>query len=213
MALGSSATDFALGGGLGSLDGDLTITGCTFTGNQALGGTSSEGIAVGGAIASEAGNVTISNSTFTGNQARGSNGVTDIAAGVAQGGAIDLPLGAPNHHRQHFHRQLRCRRQWRDRAIRRTSCREAPSISVGSLTITGSTFSGNSAVGGNGATGAFAGEAVGGAIVNVGPTSISGSEFDHNQAIGGSNGNSGPGQQFSLMDIGYGGAIANGSAP
>ena len=77
VVLGSSATDFALGGGLGSLDGDLTITGCTFTGNQALGGTSSEGIAVGGAIASEAGNVTISNSTFTGNQARGSNGVTD----------------------------------------------------------------------------------------------------------------------------------------
>ena len=45
VALGTSAVAIALGGGLGSLDGDLTISGCTFTGNQALGGTSSEGIA------------------------------------------------------------------------------------------------------------------------------------------------------------------------
>ena len=65
----------------------------------------------------------------------------------------------------------------------------------GTLTITASTFSGNSAVAGNGVTGEFAGEAYGGAIYNAGPASISGSQFDHNQAIGGSNGNSGPGQQ------------------
>jgi hypothetical protein len=38
VVLGSSAAAFALGGGLESLAGDLTIAGCTFTGNQALGG-------------------------------------------------------------------------------------------------------------------------------------------------------------------------------
>src|SRR5262249_19808138 len=65
VAMGSSAAYFAAGGALGSVDGDLTITICTFTGNQVLGGTSSAGSADGAAIGSAAGNLTISNSTFT----------------------------------------------------------------------------------------------------------------------------------------------------
>ena len=213
VVLGSSAAVFADGGGLESQGGDLTITGSTFTGNQALGGTSLLGSSDGGAIDIAGGNATISNSIFSGNQAHGSNGVTPIPGGVAQGGAISAVenSGAPL--------TITGSTFSGNSAVGGNGgIGESAGIALGgaiitiaSLTITGSTFSGNSAVGGNGTTGGDAGFAVGGAILPYGPTSISVSEFDHNQAIGGSNGNSGPGQQASVVDIASGGAIATGS--
>src|SRR5262249_10910652 len=79
-------------------------------------------------------------------------------------------------------------------------------------TISDSTFSGNRAIGGDGGTGPFVGQGVGGAIANFGPASISASAFDHNEAIAGSGGDSGPGPQACVMAQGAGGAIANVSA-
>jgi len=60
VASGSPDTNIARGGGLQSQAGALTITGCTVTGNQVLGGTSSYGIGAGGGIYVQAGGVTIS---------------------------------------------------------------------------------------------------------------------------------------------------------
>jgi hypothetical protein len=79
--------------------------------------------------------------------------------------------------------------------------------SQGTLTITGCTISGNQAVGRNGGTGPFVGDASGGAIDLHGSVTISDSTFDHNQAIAGSNGNSGTSFPAPFMDYAFGGAI------
>ena len=71
---------------------DLTVTDCTFTGNQALGGdggTKGEG----GAILNWDGTVTITHSTFTNNLGRGGDGATGTEIvrgqlGYGIGGAI-----------------------------------------------------------------------------------------------------------------------------
>ena len=70
------------------------------------------------------------------------------------------------------------------------------------------TISGNQTVGGDGGTGAYVGDAEGGAINNYGDLTISGSSFDQNRSLGGSGGNSGPGLTESFDDYGFGGAIA-----
>ncbi|HMB05894.1 MAG TPA: hypothetical protein VKP69_19445 [Isosphaeraceae bacterium] len=61
---------------------------------------------------------------------------------------------------------------------------------AGVLTVTGSTFAHNQALGGNGGSGPLGGNAVGGGIHNgVGAVAtITGSTFAHNRAIGGSRG-------------------------
>ncbi len=62
-----------------------------------------------------------------------------------------------------------------------------------STTIKKSTISGNQAVGGDGGTGPYIGNAEGGAINNYGNLTISGSTFDRNQCLAGSGNGSGPG--------------------
>jgi hypothetical protein len=81
-----------------------------------------------------------------------------------------------------------------------------------STTMIGCTVSGNQAVGGDGGTGVYVGDAEGGAINNYGNLTISGSTFDQNQALAGSGGNSGPGVTEAFLDYSFGGAIANTSA-
>ena len=77
------------GGGVGNL-GTLTVTGCTFTDNQAVGGSGSSGSVhagsgAGGGIANLAvANVT--NSTFTGNLAQGGSNSSGNDSGGAGGG-------------------------------------------------------------------------------------------------------------------------------
>src|SRR5262245_26992888 len=158
VVLGSSATDSARGGGLRSLDGDLTITGCTITSNQALGGTSSfGGLCEGGGIHIDAGTATISNSTFTGNIARGSNGLTGIAPGTAIGGAITSVTAPLTITGSTFRSNSAV--GGNDGIGLFAGQGEGGAIASDALTITGSTFSRNSAIGGNGVTGGDGGSA------------------------------------------------------
>ena len=88
------------GGGVGNL-GTLTVRGCTFTDNQAVGGSGSSGSVhagsgAGGGIANLAvANVT--NSTFTGNLAQGgSNSSGNDAGGPGGGGIVNFVSASPS---------------------------------------------------------------------------------------------------------------------
>ena len=88
VAIGSATNDFnggAFGGALDSKSGTLNITGCTISGNQALGGASAVGDGFGGGIEILAGGATISDSTISGNLARGAD---NSSTGQGQSGAI-----------------------------------------------------------------------------------------------------------------------------
>jgi hypothetical protein len=169
----------------------VTVTGCTFTGNQAIGGNGGVlpfggfglGDASGGAIHVEgtSSTLTVIGSAFTGNQAMaGSGGSAPNGAlsGVyavdgADGGAIVCHDGA-------------------------------------SLIVSGSTFTNNDAVGGSNASGAsipfaWLGVATGGAVHCQGATTITNSNFLGNDAIGGSGDTGGSG--MILTGGGYGGAV------
>jgi hypothetical protein len=214
VVLGSSDTDLALGGALGSLAGDLTITGCTFTANEALGGTSTFGIAVDGAIASESGNVTVSNSTFTGNQARGSDGVTFVAAGEAQGGALTC-FGILTITGSTFTGNAAVGGNGGIGGFAGAAFGGAINIAAPTTSISGSEFDGNQAIGGsNGNSGpgqqfTQVDAAFGGAICNNFTLSVTSSSFSHNQAIGGNNATA-TGTDIDQVGIGQGGAIDDG---
>src|SRR5271156_5118464 len=80
-----SATDvstFGAAGGAIYNNGTLTVTDCTFSGNQASASAGSQGIGVGGAIYNE-GTLTVTDSTFSGNQVTGGS-----QGGLVFGGAI-----------------------------------------------------------------------------------------------------------------------------
>jgi hypothetical protein len=163
------------GGGISNRNGGtLTVSGCTFSGNEVIGSAGGDQ-AYGGAIANgfyQTGNTnaastaTVTGCMFSGNLVQGGNGgvVTSGQAflGTAEGGAI---------------------------------MNQGPS----SLTVTRSTFIGNQAIAGSGASGGNGasvyeeGVGKGGAIANIdGPTiTVSACSFSHNQAIGGSNNTNG----------------------
>jgi hypothetical protein len=198
-----SATNGARGGGLDSLSGTLTITECQITGNEALGaaGPSAVGLAFGGGISVLAGSATISNSTISGNLARGGAGSSD---GEAGGGGIQT--NAPLLIIQSTISDNRARAG--DNAAASAGYGGGLEVfATPSVAITDSTFSGNLALGGNGGTGPFVGEAEGGAIISTGSASITGSTFDDNLALAGSDGNSGPGNADPGVDEAFGGAI------
>jgi hypothetical protein len=199
-----SATDGARGGAVLSLGGTLTIANCQITGNQALGadGSSAFGDANGGGIYIQAGSATLCNSTLSGNLARGGDNSGD---GLALGGGIftEVPTSIT----------VCTISDNRARAGVNTPNNGAYGggldIIASSTTIQESTISGNQAVGGNGGTGAYIGNAEGGAINSYGTVTISSSTLDQNQAVAGSGGNSGPGNTESFEDYSFGGAIAN----
>jgi hypothetical protein len=196
------------GGAVASLGGTVTITNCQITSNQALGGVGASrfGEAIGGGIEIFAGSATIQGSTVSGNVAHGGDNSTDGrtgGGGIMSWPGINIVDCAISDNLAHGG----------DNGVNNFGGGGGLLIDLGSTTstVTGSSFSGNSAVGGNGGIGPFVDNSLGGAIVNDGqPASISDSEFDHNQAIGGSGGNSGTGQPVSAMDQAEGGAIANG---
>jgi hypothetical protein len=89
-----TSVDAAVGGGIDSLSGNLTITGCQIVGNQALGAAnanldSGSGYAIGGGIEARTGIVTISNSTISNNLALGGSNSTGGGGG---GGGIVIGL-------------------------------------------------------------------------------------------------------------------------
>jgi hypothetical protein len=92
-------TGTAVGGGITNINGGtLNVTGCTITGNQALGGASasgSGGYAAGGGIenANEC-TLNLTNSTVSSNLCQGGAGSSGAAGGIATGGGIDNSSGA-----------------------------------------------------------------------------------------------------------------------
>jgi hypothetical protein len=81
------------GGGVENEAGaTLAVSQSTFTGNEAL-GSANGGNALGGAIYNEAGTVTIDGSTFTGNQALGANGGSGGVPTTLPGGVTASLLG------------------------------------------------------------------------------------------------------------------------
>ena len=93
----------ANGGGLCFFGGNVTLAGCTITGNRAVGGGGGDGIttgdseAIGGGVENGLGTLNVSGCTITGNQAIGGNDTTisdaDPTAGGAFGGAIQNNIG------------------------------------------------------------------------------------------------------------------------
>jgi hypothetical protein len=170
-------------------DASMSITGSTFTGNQAVGtpgadGDSRESIAWGGAIWNGGedpdvfATLTVSSSTFTGNQALGGGGHIDgtssfaIASGEAGGGAIEDNQG-------------------------------------GKLFISNSTLTGNQAIGGSGGHAVNGGVGQGGGIdiALQASATVRRCTLSDNLALGGAGVRGGHGGN------GLGGAIAVGALP
>lgn len=87
----------AQGGAISTIDPnqrDSTITGCVFSGNEAI--ASDGGFARGGAIAHESPRLAIANSAFTSNAARGGAGGPSSDGGNALGGAV-FAVGSPSY--------------------------------------------------------------------------------------------------------------------
>jgi hypothetical protein len=88
---GAITTNVFPGGGYAQ---SLTVSGCAFTGNQAVGGAGNTGgvvtgFGLGGGLASYLGaKVTVENSAFSGNQAKGSDGGAGRSGGDGLGGGL-----------------------------------------------------------------------------------------------------------------------------
>jgi hypothetical protein len=195
-----NATDpsvYAEGGAIWNAEHGVTATvsGCTFTGNQAIGadggvvqvGQGDVGPANGGAIHNEGfggqpDTLVVENSTFTGNQAIGGEG----GSGGKTAGVYIIDLGSGG---------------------------GIANDDGGILVVSGSTFSCNQAIGGSNATASGAsgsgriGLAFGGGVNTEGPTTITNSRFDHNEALGGSDNTGGAG--VLIIGRGAGGGIAS----
>jgi hypothetical protein len=195
-ALGD-ATGGGMGGAIENLQGTLTVTNSSFTGNQAI-----SFFALGGAIDCQGGSATITDSTFTNNKAIGSG-----AGGAGSGGAINTgPFGA-------------------GATVRLTNCTltgnqalgapggsgsgygEGGAIDIifGTLIVDRSTISNNQAVGAIQAPGApanFGSASVGGGIALTDSTmTLTNSTLTGNQVIGGAGDTGGAGS------LGSGGGI------
>ena len=181
VAIGSATDDFnggAFGGALDSESGTLDITGCTISGNQALGGASAVGQGFGGGIEILAGSATVSDSTISGNLARGAD---NSSTGQGQSGAIDLEGGSLVVSNTIISGNLAV--GGADTGGLSGDGLGGGITNFGPLTVTNSIFSGNSAVGGNGGTGEFSRPRRRRRhLQHLATASISGSTFDHNQA-------------------------------
>jgi hypothetical protein len=227
--------DWAIGGAITTDDSTLplTIDGCTFKYNQAIGGSYASGSstgaggglgnASGGALFIE-GPVTVSNCNFVSNQALGGSynvgGSGAFQVGTGNGGAIaDVPFA-----NQYTTNIINC--------TFTNNHAEGGAGNVGGVyttgagiggafatsllpkfggattaMITGSTFTGNQAIGGQGGSGDNGGLGLGGAIANVlGLTvTVSNCTLTGNSAIGGAGGagaNGGNGQGGGIFNDG-----------
>ena len=147
------------GGAVNNEGGTLTVTGSTFTNNEAYTAAIVPGgynFATGGALMSEAGvlnnnpaTATITNSTFANNKATGGNSVIGEAGGLCNQTAIGTD----------------------------------PQLAT--MTINSSTFTGNEALGGPDGDGGAYGEAIGGGVLNAGVIILNDSTVANNEAVGG----------------------------
>ena len=196
------------GGGILNDGSNLTLSGDDLTDNVVTesptdaGAGATDLYANGGALDSLAGTLIITDCQITGNQALGASGPSTL--GIAQGGGINVQGGSATISNSTIGDDL---------ARGGDNSGDGGAFGGGlacyvPTTIMASTFSGNTAIGGNGGTGPGEGEGAGGAITTSGASvSITGSTFDHNRAIGGSDGNSGPPTLDPFVDYAFGGAI------
>jgi hypothetical protein len=180
--------------------GNLTISNDVLSNNQAIGDagkspTGKPGCALGGALANlGTATVNISSSDFIGNLALGADGSSGPSAGDALGGALLNGLtgfATATITDCVFSANVAQAGSHESGNIDATAAGGAVNSSS-ALTVSGSTFSHNLAIGGNDSTGTVRpGLAVAGALVSGGPAGVaatlvvSDSTFDHSQAIGG----------------------------
>ena len=192
---------YAAGGAIANYNrADLTITGCTFIGNRAM-GKDGGGWARGGAIVNQRSSATISGSVFIGNEAAGGAGGQNryggFGPGLGAGGAIDNIDGASltvlnctftdNHaaggDRGDGGEHAALVGEGQGGALRNHD--------TSTLLLSGSWLSGNVATGGSSTTAsgpARLGTARGGAIFNHGSARVVNSTFAGNEAVGGDGG-------------------------
>jgi hypothetical protein len=206
------------GGGVLNL-GTANVTACTFTGNQALGGTGPAGDFFGGSVGGAIDNfggatLTVTGSTFTNNQAI-STDQTGFFFGI--GGAIENNAGFDKAHPSTA--TISNSTFTDNQAIGRGTDSSANGGGLdnegtdATMTVTSSTLSGNQAIGGPG-VGVnpklnVASQGIGGGILNgAGSTlNVTNSTIIGNLAIGGDH--STPTKDNPLTGAGLGGGIAN----
>jgi hypothetical protein len=205
---------YVLGGGFGGAIADddstglMVVTGCTFSYNQAIGGSDNDGNATGqgvvgvgsGGALGIIGPATVTNCTFDHNAALGGsgNGGGSLAVlGRGVGGAIQNVNFSGG---QAALTVSGCTFT-NNRAVGGSSNTGSSLANQGlggaidnargaTATVTGSTFNGNQAVGGQGGAGQQGGDGLGGALANFGGSSLGllGCTLDGNQAVSGAGG-------------------------
>jgi hypothetical protein len=185
----------------------VTITGCTFTGNQAIGATVPSSSSFTGSAAGRGGAVvvfnqaTISGSTFSDNQAIG-------GSGVGEGGAVDND-GTLTVSGSTFTNNTATGGAGSNNVD--GEAHGGALASYGPVTITGCTFTDNKAIGADvTSSSSFIGSAtgLGGAVIVFNQATISGSTFSGNQAIGGKG--ISPAGNTDFSGAGEGGALFSG---
>ncbi|MFL5340385.1 MAG: hypothetical protein ACJ8F7_09560 [Gemmataceae bacterium] len=196
--------DSATGGGIANDDGSiLVIDGCVFSSNRAIGGSNATGFtsnsrighAIGGAVQND-GTAMVSNSVFDHNEALGgwnNTGGGAFLLGRGAGGAI----GNLNFTSQGALTVSNCTFT-SNRAVGGTDNTGGPFANQGAggaiinergsfASITGSTFSGNKAIGGQGGAGLNGADGLGGGLANLFGATLTASDctLSGNQAIGG----------------------------
>ena len=206
----------------------LTVSNCTFSGNQAI-GSAGYGLAGGGGIDNEPGGILhVSQSTFNDNRAQGGDGgtISDKRPfiGLGFGGAIQNFFATATIDQCTFTGNQAVGGSGVSGGSGASQYDEAAALGGGvwnygtgsSMTVSRSTFAYNQAIGGSNSTVGTSGmghvgDAGGGALETEGggTVTITDSTFDHNQAIGGSN-IQGNDHNF-IAGWGHGGAISNSS--
>jgi hypothetical protein len=219
-----------IGGAVSNVNGaTLTVSNCTFSGNQAIGGTGGGTEGFGGGIDNESGStLRVSQSTFNDNRAQGGDGGTisrnNPFIGLGFGGGIFNFFGTATIDQCIFTGNHAVGGSGGSGGSGASQYDQDAALggavwnygSGSSMTVRGSTFAYNQAIGGSNATVGtggmgHVGDAGGGGLETEGggTVTIADSTFDHNQAIGGSN-IQGNANNF-IAGWGHGGAISNSS--
>jgi hypothetical protein len=215
--------------------GTLVVSGCTFAYNQAIGGsnasagsgTAKVGEGGGGGLASTFGAIgTVLNSTFDHNLAQGGSGNTGgsgvVLVGAGLGGGIDnlsasFTVGNCTFTaNQAVGGVANTGGAFTGSGIGGGFANSAPPPGAGPAplaTVTGSTFTGNQALGCPGVAGGNGGDGLGGALANIlgAILTISGCAISGNQATGGAGGNGGNGFGGGLYNDGQSTLTVTGS--
>jgi len=213
-AAGSGAS--VQGGAIENGSGTLDVAGSTFTGNQAIGGSSTSsfgGVATGGAVVTVQCNLNLSSDSFFGNDALG--GSSPMGVQFAIGGAVNVFLSnfsAPNTPSTISNSLFSGNEAAAGTGGGSFSLTGGGAIAFSftlPYTVSNTRFLGNQVIGSQGQNGGAGTEADGGAIWADGSTvAIQGGLIAGNSAVGGRGGDA-PGGTGGDGGIGGGGGIAN----